>query len=158
MDSWERNRLSTLDLSTIIPNYTQLLSEPYTINRVRSRLLFSKARIEAAEDSLRVAHNALPGREDIVLEFVPLLRERGRHEFANILLGCVYEINHRVCQRFRNSLEHRLRLVRLSVEFDWRINDGLEHASAAMRLSPNNADLIQTQTTLKNKLAASNPE
>lgn len=158
LDSWERNHLSSLDLSTIIPNYTQLLSEPFTINRVRARLLFSQGRIEAAEDLLRVAHNALPGREDIVLEFVPLLRERGRHEFANILLGRVYEINHRVCQRFGNSLEHRLRLVRLSVEFDWRINDGLEHARAAMRLSPSNVDLIQMQTTLKNKLAASNPE
>jgi hypothetical protein len=153
IDGWERNRLSTLDLSTIISTYTQLLTEPFTMNRVRARLLFSQGRTDDGIEALNKSHAALPGREDIVIEYVPVLRKLGRRPVADALLRSVYQHNHHVCVQFPKSLKHRRRLVKLSVTFDWRLNDGLKHAQAALELAPGDGELVRSLTGLKDKIA-----
>jgi hypothetical protein len=153
LDSWERNRLSTLDLSTIISTYTQLLTEPFTMNRVRARLLLSQGRISDAIKSIKRAHAALPGRADLAIEFVPILRQHGRKEVANSLLADVYRVNQNVCEQFAKSFKHRRRLVMLSAKLDWRMADGLEHALVATRHAPTDKELAQAFESLKKKAA-----
>ena len=149
LDSWERNRLSTLDVSKLVPDCRQLLTEPFMLNRERARWLISRNRIDDAVQAIQVTSTALPGRADIAIEFVPILRSHGKHEFAQRLLKRIYEVNHQVCEQFNSSLKHRRRLARLSVQFDWRIQDGLKHAQAALKLAPGDEELIEAVGLLR---------
>lgn len=135
---WERLQLGLTAPGTYVSEYEQILVSQETLQRVKGRDLAKRGRIPELLKAIETARSTIPGSELIALEFVPTLRESGREAEADRLLDQIATVNRQVLERYPNSHRHHYRLARLSAELEWRTEDGLQHAQAAVDLVPGN--------------------
>jgi tetratricopeptide (TPR) repeat protein len=114
------------------------------IHKCRAIGLLDQGHIARAFPEIELARAARPGDTELAVLVWPKLVNHKQQAEAETLFAAVYNAIDQVCQVFPNSSQHHHDLAALSVGCNHRLNDGLAHAAAAVRLAPENMTYLST--------------
>ncbi|MCG8586601.1 MAG: hypothetical protein MI757_18005, partial [Pirellulales bacterium] len=143
-DHWQQSSLSVLRTNSSFLEESAYLRLPHIIHKVRARGLLAKGQREAAVAELWRSHEALPADIDLVLDFLPKLREAKLDKVADELFDKVYAVNEAITRDFPRSAHHHNSVAWLAARSERRTDEALEHAQTAVRLAPDSAAYLDT--------------
>jgi tetratricopeptide (TPR) repeat protein len=117
---------------------------PHYIHRLRARGLVAAGRLDEGRRELAVCEALRPGNLDLPLQLVPELEKRGLKKDADGLFERALDAGRRLCTDYPRSAWAHNNLAWLCARCRRNLDDGLEHASKAVELSPDKAASLDT--------------
>jgi tetratricopeptide (TPR) repeat protein len=117
---------------------------PHHVHGLRARGLVAAGWVADARREIEYCQSLLPGNVDLAIGVTPELEKRNEKKLADEVFAKALAANEKVCADYPKSAGHHNNLAWLCACCRRELDKGLEHATAAVKLMPDNTGYVDT--------------